>query len=179
MEAVPYMRKFVVAGAIAALAMISTSAPAYGKGCSGNVKDPPSSVQQYVEQQPTACGSTATGNSNKTRKIPKSIERKIDQDGGKDAELLKRVVSNEGYGAPQVKIKAKKKSKATKSQSKTTPGQKVILSDSEKRSSSALSASMGAFTDGSDSRLIGLIVLMVAIAAIVVASAFRRRRLPR
>jgi hypothetical protein len=179
MEAVPYMRKFVVAGAIAALAMISTSAPAYGKGCSGNVKNPPSSVQQYVEQDPTSCGSQATGTGNKTRKVPKSIENKIAKDGGKDAELLTKIVSEEKYGAPKQTIKTHAKKTKAHSKSSKTRSSKAILSDADTRQSGALSASVGVFTDGSDSRLIGLIVLMVAIAAIVVGSAFRRRRLPR
>ena len=59
MEAVPHMRKLVLAGAIASLTLLGTSTAAYGKGCPGNVKNPPSSVAQYTEQIPTACGSSA------------------------------------------------------------------------------------------------------------------------
>ena len=60
MEAVPHMRKIVLAGGIAVLAVLGTSATAHAKGCSDN-QDVPSSVAQYTEQQPTACGTHATG----------------------------------------------------------------------------------------------------------------------
>src|SRR5215204_1816168 len=112
MEAVPHMRKLVLAGGIAVLATLGTSAAAYGKGCSGNSSNPPSSVSQYVEQVPGACGSKATNQGTQTRKIPKAIEQKIDSQGGDDAELLKEIVSSETKGAPtQTKIKIKVKVK--------------------------------------------------------------------
>jgi hypothetical protein len=184
MEAVPHMRKFVLAGAIATVAALGTTAPAYGGGCSSNSSDPASSVAQYVEQQPTACGDQATGSNKQTRKVPKSLAKKIDRLGGKDADTLKKVVSSGTYGAPtQTPIKTKPavkpKKKHHKVKAKPNRGsQKKILSDSETRSN-PLAASVGVITDGSDGRLIALIVLMVAVAGIVLVSAFRRRRVTR
>jgi hypothetical protein len=180
MEAVPHVRKLVLAGGIAILATLGTSATAYGKGCSGNSNNPPSSVSQYVEQVPGACGSKAVSQGSQTRKVPKVIEQKIDQQGGDDATLLKEIVSSEKYGAPtQTKIKVKK---VTVHKTKTKgDGARKILSDSERRSADTnpLAASVGVITDGSDGRLIALIVLMAAVAAIVVVSALRRRRVTR
>jgi hypothetical protein len=169
MEAVRHIRKVVLVAALATPAVMAAGSPAFGKDC-GTGSNPPSSVQQYVEQIPTSCGSKATGTGNETRKIPKSIESKIDAQGGDDAQLLKAVVSESKYGAPKTKIKPQKQ---------TTKGHRAILSDSESRQSSPLAASLGVITDGSDARLIALVGMMVAIAAIVLVSALRRRRITR
>ena len=185
MEAVPHMRKFVLAGGIAVLAVLGTSATAYGKGCSGN-QNVPSSVAQYTEQQPTACGTLATGQGNKTRKVPKSLQKQIDSQGGEDAATITKIVSSESAGAPQTKIKVhkvkvKKVHKVHKSGTKRgaqKPTKKVV-SDAKRSQSNPLAASVGVITGGSDGRLIGLIVLMVGLAVVVVVSALRRRRVTR
>jgi hypothetical protein len=180
MEAVPQLRKLVLAGTIATLAVLGTSATAYGKGCNQN---PPSSVAQYTEQIPQACGSSETGSGTKKRVIPKPIEQKIDKVAGPDAETLKDIVSSESSGAPQTTLKVAHKAKAkTKAKAKAKNNghtQKAIVSDSAKRESNPLAASVGVITDGSDGRLIALIGLMVAVAALVVVSALRRRRVTR
>ena len=184
MEAVPHMRKFVLAGGIAVLAVLGTSATAYGKGCSGN-QNVPSSVAQYTEQQPTACGTLATGQGNKTRKVPKSLQKQIDSQGGEDAATITKIVSSESAGAPQTKIKVhkvkvKKVHKVHKSGTKRggqTPTK--VVSDAKRSQSNPLAASVGVITGGSDGRLIGLIVLMVGLAVVVVVSALRRRRVTR
>jgi hypothetical protein len=180
MEAVPHMRKLVLAGAIASLTLLGTSTAAYGKGCPGNVKNPPSSVAQYTEQIPTACGSSATGGSSKSRSVPKSIERKIDSQGGQDAPLLKKIVSEKAYGAPETTIKVHKAKPKAKAKAKVAKVKRAkIVSDSARRKSNPVAASFGVITDGSDARLIALIALMVAVAAVVVFSALRRRRVTR
>jgi hypothetical protein len=182
MEAVPHMRKLVLAGGIAALMGLGTSAPAFAGGCSNSSSSPPSSVSQYVEQQPTACGNQATGQGTATRKVPKQIQTKIDKLGGEDAPALTNIVSKQAYGAPTgstikvhtVKVKGHKNSKGS--------GPSKILSDSETRTSShqnPLAASVGVITDGSDGRLIALVVLMAAVAGVIVFSALRRRRITR
>ena len=181
MEAVPQLRKFVLAGTIAALATLGTTATAYADDC----PNAPSSVQQYVECVPSASGgSQPTGSSKKTRPIPKPIEQKIDEQGGDDAGALKEIVSSEASGAPvqtQIKVnKAKPKAKPAQTNSNnsgtSTP---EIVSDAATRKSNPLAASVGVITDGSDGRLIALIVLMVGVAALVVFSALRRRRVTR
>ena len=188
MEAVPHMRKLVLAVGIAVLATLGTSAGAYGKRCSGNSNNPPSSVSQYVEQVPGACGSKSSGQGTQTRKVPKQIEQKINSQGGDDATLLKEIVSSEKYGAPtQTKIKVKKVKKIKKvTVTKKGHGSKNIPSDSAvtpvtpvTKKSNPLAASVGVITDGSDGRLIALIVLMAVVAALVVVSALRRRRFTR
>ncbi len=182
MEAVPHMRKFVLAGGIAVLAALGTSATAYGKGCSGN-QNVPSSVAQYTEQQPTACGTHATGQGNQTRKVPKSIQNQIDSQGGQDAATLTNIVSSEKYGAPTntkikvhkvVKVKKVRKGGQGRGQTRTK-----VVSDAKGSRSNPLAASVGVITGGSDGRLIGLIVLMVGLAVVVVVSALRRRRVTR
>jgi len=183
MEAVPHVRKLVLAGAIATVAALGASAPAFGKGC---LKDPPSSVAQYTEQIPQACGSSTTGSGTTKRTIPKSLEQKIDKQGGQDASTLKEIVSSEASGAPtQTKIKvvhkaqAKPKTKAAKAKAQANAQTAKIVSDSAKRKSNPLAASVGVITDGSDGRLIALIALMIGVAALVVVSALRRRRVTR
>ena len=166
------------------LAVVGTSATAYGKGCSGN-QNVPSSVAQYTEQQPTACGTLATGQGNKTRKVPKSLQKQIDSQGGEDAATITKIVSSESAGAPQTKIKVhkvkvKKVHKVHKSGTKRggqTPTK--VVSDAKRSQSNPLAASVGVITGGSDGRLIGLIVLMVGLAVVVVVSALRRRRVTR
>ena len=180
MEAVPHMRKFVLAGGIAVLAVLGTSATAYGKGCSGN-QNVPSSVAQYTEQQPTACGTLATGQGNKTRKVPKSLQKQIDSQGGEDAATITKIVSSESAGAPQTKIKVhkvkvKKVHKGGEGRGQTPT---KVVSDAKRSQSNPLAASVGVITGGSDGRLIGLIVLMVGLAVVVVVSALRRRRVTR
>jgi hypothetical protein len=173
MEAVPHVRKIVLAGGIAVLAALGTSATAYGGGCNQNV---PSSVAQYVEQTPSACGQHASGQGTKTRKVPKALQKKIDSQSGADASTLTKIVSSEAYGAPtNTKIKVTKVTvKKGKGHSSSN-----IPQDSATKKSDPLTASIGVITDGSDGRLIALLVLMVGVAAVVVVSALRRRRVTR
>ncbi len=179
METVPHMRKLVLAGGIAVLATLGTGT-AYAGGCNQSSS---SAVQQYVEQVPGACGSKATNSNSKPRKVPQALQHKIDSQGGKDAALITKIVSNPGYGAPKTKLKVKAKVKAkvqakgkiAKAQAKT----KKILSDSATRKSNPVAASFSVITGGSDGRLLALIGLMAAVAAIVIFSALRRRRFTR
>jgi hypothetical protein len=160
---------------MAVLATLGTSTAAYGGGCSNSSSNPPSSVSQYVEQQPTACGNQATGQGTATRKVPKQIQSKIDKLGGDDATALTNIVSKQAYGAPTgTKIKVHK----IKVKTGKGSGPNKIVSDSETRTN-PLSASVGVITDGSDGRLIALVVLMAAVAGVIVFSALRRRRVTR
>jgi hypothetical protein len=170
METVPHMRKLVLAGGIAVLATLGTGT-AYAGGCNQSSS---SAVQQYVEQVPGACGSNATNASTKTRKVPMALQHKIDSQGGKDAALIKKIVSSEGYGAPiKTKLKVRKIAKAQAAKTKK------ILSDSATRTSNPITASFGVITGGSDARLLALIGMMAAVAAIVIFTALRRRRFTR
>jgi hypothetical protein len=165
------MRKLVLAGALAALAALVSSSGAYAKGCPGVGSEPPSSIAQYVEQQQTSCGSHATGTGTETTKLPTRVQEKLDKQNDADAKLLETIATSEAYGAPQ--HTAKPKSKKARAETKK------ILTDSEARHSNPLSASVSVVTDGSDTRLIALVALMIGIAAIVLGSALRRRRVSR
>jgi hypothetical protein len=169
METVPHMRKLVLAGGIVLLATLGTGTASAG-GCNQSSS---SAVQQYVEQVPGACGSKATNASTKTRTVPPALQQKIDKQGGRDAALITKIVSSEGYGAPKTKLKVRKG--IAKAQAAKT---KKILSDSA-RKSNPISASFGVITGGSDARLLALIGMMAAVAAIVIFSALRRRRFTR
>lgn len=175
METVPHMRKLVLAGGIAVLATLGTGT-AYAGGCNQSSS---SAVQQYVEQVPGACGSNATNSNSKPRKVPQTLQHKIDSQGGKDAALITKIVSNPGYGAPKTKLKVKAKVKAKGKVAKAQAKTKKILSDSATRKSNPVAASFSVITGGSDGRLLALIGLMAAIAAIVIFSALRRRRFTR
>ncbi len=165
------IRQLIVVCALAAVAALAAGSPAYGKGCPGNVKgDPASSVAQYVEQIPTSCGNHATGTGNRSTKLPRSIQKKIDQQGGSDATLLQNIATSESYGAPPQKIKS------PKAQAKADRHSKIVSDSAATHSSNPLSASVSVVTDGSDARLIALVVLMVGIAVLVLATAVRRRR---
>ena len=164
------IRQLVVVCAIVAMAALAAGSPAYGKGCAGNLtNDGPSSVQQYQEMIPTACGKHVTGTGKGTRELPASTEQRIQQQGGPDAALLKKIATSAKYGAPPQKIK----------KVQSGPKRNTIFSDVAKKTSNPLSASVSVVTDGSDARLIALVVLMVGIAVLVLATAVRRRRVTR
>lgn len=166
------IRQLVVVCALAAVAALAAGSPAYGKGCPGNLtNEGPSSVAQYTEQLPTSCGNHVTGTGKGTTKLPRSIEQKIDKQAGSDATILKNIATSESYGAPQRTIKSPKSQKSVR--------HGKILTDSAAHSSNPLSASVSVVTDGSDARLIALVVLMVGIAVLVLATAVRRRRVTR
>jgi protein involved in ribonucleotide reduction len=179
MEAVPHLRKFVLAGTIATVAALGSSATAYADGC----PNAPSSVQQYVECVPSASGGSPTAGTTKKQPIPKPIEQKIDSQGGDDTQALKDVVSS-GNSTPtstptkvhKVTVKPKNTTKNNASQGSS---EKSIVSDAATRKTNPLAASVGVITGGSDGRLIALIALMVAVTALVVFSALRRRRVTR
>lgn len=208
MEAVTHTRQLALAGAIAVLAALGASSPAFGGDClpSGG----PSSVQQYVEQIPQACGSHATGTGTKQRTLPPKIKHKIQKQGGTDKKLLKNIATSEQYGAPQQQIKtppavhkaptahkaparkaqkthkvqkahkAHKARKRHKVHQATKPVQRKTrpksLSSAALRRGNPLSASVGVVTEGSDWRLLALLIVMAATTVAVLVSALRRRR---
>ena len=114
METVPHMRKLVLAGGIAVLATLGTGT-AYAGAATRAPLPPCSSTSSRF---PAPAASKATNASTKTRKVPQALQHKIDSQGGKDAALITKIVSSEGYGAPVKtklkvhKIKAKGQAKA-------------------------------------------------------------------
>ena len=178
METVPHMRKLVLAGGIAVLATLGTGT-AYAGGCNQSSS---SAVQQYVEQVPGACGSKATNSSSKPRKVPQALQHKIDSQGGKDAALITKIVSNPGYGAPQDEAEGAQGQGEGQGEGQGREGAGKDEEDPERLRDAEVqpvAASFSVITGGSDGRLLALIGLMAAVAAIVIFSALRRRRFTR
>ena len=119
---------------------------------------------QYTEQIPTAGGSqhsgTAGGPGSGGPSTPGPtgsivLPSSLNKDGGKDAKTLREIATSARYGAP-------------------TPG--GSLSESSASSPIAVSAAVGAITDGSDGRMVGLFVALLAITAVSLGFAAARRR---
>ena len=113
-------------------------------------------VDQYTEQVPTASGSSG-GGSGPTYSAPLSgsVRTQLYNNGGSDAKTLEKIATSSRYGAPRV----------------THPPDATLGSVSP----SPLSAAVNAVTGGSDSRLIGLFVALVATAAVMLGAAAARR----
>jgi hypothetical protein len=169
METRRYIPQLAAAGAVAASFALATGSPASAGGCSSNVSGGGNAAtEQYVEQIPTACGSQASGTGTHTTKLPKAIEQKIDRQGGSQAKILKVIATSQASGASQRQIKPKQAKKKTRHYRK-------ILNHAQKKSS-ALSAPFSVVTDGSDVRLLTLLIVMIGTAVVVLGTAIRRRR---
>lgn len=120
---------------------------------------------QYTEQIPTAGGShhsgTAGGPGAGGPSTPGPtggivLPTNLTKDGGKDAKTLREIATSPRYGAPNG----------------TVP-----LPDSSSSSSSAgLSSAVSAVTDGSDGRMVGLFVALLAVTAVSLGIAAASRR---
>ena len=123
---------------------------------------------QYTEQIPTAGGPHntssggptggpgSTGGSGGTGgSTPIVLPASVNQAGGKDAKKLRDVATSPRYGAP----------------SATVP-----LPDKTTASPAALSSAVNAVTDGSDGRMVGLFVALLAVTAVSLGVAAARRR---
>lgn len=126
----------------------------------------PGLVDQYTEQVPTASGPKSTGHggggtggTTYTAPLSSSVKTKVHRHGGKDAKTLEKVATSSRYGAPRIRpgLEAGPPTAASAS----SPG--------------ALSAAVSAVTDGSDGRLVGLFVALLATAALMLGAAATRR----
>jgi hypothetical protein len=143
--------------ACACLFWLAPAASAAGSPQDSGVYD------QYTEQIPTAGGShhsgsgpTGPGSGSSTSGPTGSIvlPANLTKEGGKDAKALREVATSPRYGAPDG----------------TAP-----LPESSAGSPAALSAAVGAVTDGSDGRMIGLFVALLAVTAVSLGIAAARR----
>ena len=126
-------------------------------------------VAQYVEQIPTSSGPRATGfGRREVRPLPRKVARKLVRQGGRDAPLLKEIATSSTYGAPTRKLKTSKTVKL--------PTPKEVAEPSPAKT---LSAGINVVTDGSDTRLIVLGIVLVLISLLAVASAAVRQRADR
>jgi len=113
-------------------------------------------VDQYTEQVPTASGSSGGGGGpTYSAPLAGSVRTQLYNGGGSDAKTLEKIATSSRYGAPRV----------------THPPDATLGSVSP----SPLSAAVNAVTAGSDSRLIGLFVALVATAAVMLGAAAARR----
>ena len=147
----------LLAALACALWLVPLAAASGGAGSSG-VYD------QYTEQVPTASGphntgsggaggSGGTGGTGGGAAIV--LPANLNKDGGNDAKKLRDVATSARYGAP----------------SSTVP-----LPENAGSSPAALSSAVNAITDGSDGRMVGLFVALLAVTAVTVGIAASRRR---
>jgi hypothetical protein len=123
---------------------------------------------QYTEQIPTADGphntssggptgpgsggTTGTGGGTGAIVLPANLN----EEGGKDAQTLREVATSPRFGAPD--------------------GTLALPESSSQDSTAGLSAAVNAVTDGSDGRMVGLFVALLAVTAVSVGIAAARRR---
>lgn len=80
----------------------------------------------------------------------------LNQDGGKDAKTLREVATSPRFGAPNSTLQ--------------------LPADSTQNRQASASAALNAVTDGSDGRMIGLFVALLAVTAVSLGIAAARRR---
>jgi hypothetical protein len=131
-------------------------------------------IDQYIEDVPTSGGThhagTGSGGTGSTSggtgstgfsaavtpaSLPSDVTRKLEDKGGKDSEILQEIATSPRYGAPPASSGA------------------ILTATS---SPDPFSAAVGAVTDGSDGRMVGLFVALLAITAVSLGFAATRRR---
>jgi hypothetical protein len=114
---------------------------------------------QYTEQVPAANGphNTSSGGPGAPGGSGGSVlPASLNQDGGKDANTLREVATSPRFGAPNSTLQ--------------------LPADSTQNSQAGVSAALNAVTDGSDGRMIGLFVALLAVTAVSLGFAAARRR---
>jgi len=124
-------------------------------------------IDQYIEDVPTSGGThhagTGSGGTGSTgssaavtpASLPSDVTTKLEDKGGKDSEILQEIATSPRYGAPPATAGA------------------VLTATS---SPDPFSAAVGAVTDGSDGRMVGLFVALLAVTAVSLGFAAARRR---
>ena len=140
--------------------------PGHASGCSA-------AVCQYVEQVPTSSGSQVAGvaSGKKAKKLPKAVETKLQTEAGKDAAVLQEVATASEYGAPQEELKLGPAEKR-----RLKEAEKTIKREEDVDLGGAVSAPVNVLTEGSDARLLGLVIVMALIALTTLTAAAYRQR---
>jgi hypothetical protein len=124
-------------------------------------------IDQYIEDVPTSGGThhagTGSGGTGSTgssagatpASLPSDVKTKLEDRGGKDSDILQEIATSSRYGAPPA-----------------TSG--AILTATS--SPDPFSAAVGAVTDGSDGRMVGLFAALLAITAVSLGFSAARRR---
>jgi hypothetical protein len=124
-------------------------------------------IDQYIEDVPTSGGThhagTGSGGTGSTgssaavtpASLPSDVKTKLEDRGGKDSEILQEIATSSRYGAPPAISGA------------------ILTATS---SPDPFSAAVGAVTDGSDGRMVGLFAALLAITAVSLGFSAARRR---
>ncbi len=143
--------------------LLAATAPAQAQTSGG--------VDQYVEDVPTAGGSTHPGKGpGKKDTIKPSVATEIEEQGGTDAPVLTEVATSSDYGAGQALRPAPQAGARDGEISNAAPEADV--------SSSALAGSAVSAVSGAETvRLVGFLFVLFAISlATLTAAALRQRR---
>jgi len=153
------------AGALAAGFMLvaALALPALARAGDDDPLNSVSSVDQYVEDLPTASGPTPTGGGpgegdDPGQPLSADAESAIDQQGGQDAEALKRLATLAALGAPREGLA-------------TSPEVRRALAENR-----SIGAAVGNAASGTTPALFALIVLLVGTSVVLLALALRRAR---
>jgi hypothetical protein len=150
----------IVAAAAATLGLLAWSGTALAKAPPPKAKDL-SAISQYRESIPTAGGETYPNTRPaETTPLPQAIEHKVEARGGSDAPALVKTATDSRLGAPEVLLPA----------IRSTPDRPSGAPNA------VLSAAGNLVTDGQDGRIVGLVVVLAAIALAAGAAAALRRR---
>lgn len=141
--------------------VLGLASPAHAGG--DDPIDHVSSVDQYVEDIPTASGSTPTGGGpgegdDQGRPLSADVANELDAKGGADANALGRLATLPALGAPRDGLRT---------------GPDVERALAENRS---IGAAVGTTASGTTPALYALVVLLVGITAALLGVAVRRAR---
>ena len=145
------------------LALLMWSHDALAKGRPPKVQDQ-SAVAQYRESIPTSSGPELTGTAGaRTRPLPAPVHATITREAGQSAGRLVKVATSSAYGAPQDRL----------------PGTSAGAHPDGAGVSSPIVAAPGRLiASAGRSRLLGLLVVLVAVSACAGIAAARGRRPP-
>jgi hypothetical protein len=140
--------------------------------------DIPSAVDQYVEDVPTGGGSAVPGSGGGSdSNLPPGVSAQISEQGGSDAPLLDQVATSSTYGAPQVERKSKPSGPTISGgmMERREGDGGAAAPETDVSVGSALSSAVSGDEGG---RLVGLLVLLLAVSigALAVSAARHRRR---
>lgn len=139
--------------------------------CSGAYAQTSGGVDQYVEDVPSAGGTTHPGKDKpKKDKIKPSVETQIEEQGGSDAPVLTEVATSSDYGAGPKLPAAPKMTVREGEISQAAPEDDV--------SNGAVAASAVSAVSGAETvRLVGFLLVLFGISiATLTAAALRQRR---
>jgi hypothetical protein len=161
------LRLFAVLGAL--VAWLAFGGPAGAQNCKANKGekvDP--SVSQYVEEVPSSCGPRRGSKGNKTvGKLPSKTRQTLSSQASVgEAQLLEQVVTSTQYGAPEKRIKLRKKQRKELRTLRNDPPRPIP-------------SAIGTVVDAEDRGLLALAIALGVMTAAAVGAAVLRARAAR